>query len=364
MLVTLIVGGIVSSFVAVGAQNGAQPAAAPSAPSGLTYLVNGGQVSLFWTHSSGPFTHYILEAGPSPGTTFFVYPTTARFDPSTLPQLLSAFGASGVGAGDYYVRIRGANGAEQGPATPDVLVPIRAGCQPPGSPTDLTAIVRGTTGWIQWNPGSGQVPALYQLVASLTPGGAPIAVFPTTNPFFAVSGIPPGTYYVSVLAVGCGGHVAASNAITVVAPSDSPVRTPDPQGGGRLPLPYINSTIQQLVAQNPGLLTASCPNPNSKYTLNPFVNAVVDRLRQIDQRFGYNSKPTRGPADNGGLPVVVAGDEIAYHYGADAPEGSPNVHVVDILSSHCGEAVGLRPNLTWRNFTNTEFARWTGAGRF
>jgi hypothetical protein len=113
------------------------------------------------------------------------------------------------------------------------------------------------------------------------------------------------------------------------------------------------------VSQNPGLLPASCPNPSSKYTLNPFVTTVVQRLRLIDERFGFNSKPTRGPADNGGAPVVVAGDEIAYHYGSDPPEGSPNVHVVDVLFSHCGT-----PSLTWRNFTHGEFARWTGAGLF
>ncbi len=354
IVVLLTIGGF-----GISAQEAARPAVAPSAPSGFVHLVNGGNVSLFWTHSSGPFTHYVIEAGGSPGTTFFVHPTNSHLDPGTLPQLLSAFRTTGVPGGNYYVRVRGANGAELGPATPDIVVSV-GGCQPVGAPMDFTAIVRGTTGWLQWNPGPGQAPGLFRLVASYTPGGAPIAAFDTTNTFFNVAAIPPGTYYVKVIAYGCGGQIAESSEITVVAPGNTPARSADPLNGGRLSLPYVYDAIQQLVSQNPGLIPASCPNPNSKYTLNPFVNAVVDRLRLIDQRFGYNSKPTRGPTDNGGAPVVVAGDEIAYHYGADAPEGSPNVHVVDVLFGHCGPT----PGLTWRNFTNGEFARWTGAGRF
>ena len=341
------------------AQDQARPAVAPSAPSGLTYLVNGGNVSLFWTHSTGPFTHYVIEAGGTPGTTFFTYPTTARTSATLQTQLISAFGTAGVGAGNYYVRVRGANGAELGPATPDVLLPVTGACQVPGPPADFSVIVRGANGWLQWNPGSGGSPAAYTLIASATPGGAALVSFPVETTYLNVGGIPTGTYYVSVIAGNACGQSAPSTEITVVAPSNTPARTPNPVTGGRLSLPFVLDTVNQVNQQNPGLLQASCPNPNSKYTLNPFVNAVVDRLRLIDQRFGYNSKPTRGPADNGGQPVVVAGDEFAYHYGADAPEGSPNTHLVDVVFSHCGT-----PQIDYRVFTNGEFGRWTAAGRF
>jgi hypothetical protein len=64
-------------------------------------------------------------------------------------------------------------------------------------------------------------------------------------------------------------------------------------------------------------------------------------------------------ADNGGVPVVAAGDEIAYNYSANRDEGSTDVYLIDILQSHCGS-----PALTYRNFTGEEPGRWTGAGRF
>lgn len=341
------------------AQDQGRPAVAPSAPSGLTYLVSGRNVSLFWTHSTGPFTHYVIEAGATPGTTFFSYPTSANSSSTLLTQLISAFSTTGVGAGNYYVRVRGANGSELGAATPDIVVPVTEGCQRPGPPADFSAIIRGTSGWLQWSPGAGGLPTSYTLVASSTPGGPALASFPTGQNYLNVGGVPAATYYVRVLASNACGQGSPSSELTVVSPSNTPARTPNPLNGGRLALPFVLDTVRQVAAQNPGLLQASCPNPNSKYTLNPFLNAVVDRLRQIDQRFGYNSKPTRGPADNGGQPVVVAGDEFAYHYGADAPEGSPNVHLVDIVFSHCGT-----PQVDYRVFTNGEFGRWTGAGRF
>jgi hypothetical protein len=86
---------------------------------------------------------------------------------------------------------------------------------------------------------------------------------------------------------------------------------------------------------------------------NGYIDFVVARLRQFDQRFGYNAKPTRANA-------IVAGDEIAYHYGSDAPEGSPNVYLFDTLGGHCTfgqETVDFRP------FSN-EYGKWTAAGAF
>lgn len=341
-----------------------RPAAPPSAPSGLTSLVNGSNVSLFWTHATGAFTHYVIEAGGSPGTTFFSFPTSSLRDgppdAAVFPQLLAAFGTQGVAGGNYYVRVRGVNGAEVGAATPDLLVPVTGGCRAPGTPTDLYAVTRGTTAYIQWSAGSGGLPSNFVLSASNVPGGAPIVTFPLGTNYLNIGGIPAGTYYVRVAATNACGVSAPSAEITVTAPSTSAARSADPVAGGRLTAQYVRDIVAQFYQQNPGLLAASCPNPNSKYNLNPFLNALVDRLRLIDQRWGYNSKPTRGPAQNGGAPVVVAGDEIAFHFGADAPEGSPNVALIDVISGHCGP----NPVFDYRVFTNGEFGRWTGAGRF
>ena len=103
----------------------------------------------------------------------------------------------------------------------------------------------------------------------------------------------------------------------------------------------------------------SCPR-GLKYVNNPWQDRVIDAFRQVDQRWGYNGKPTRTAADNSGVPVVAAGDEAAYHWGDGTREGSTEVHLVDMLTGHCG----TNPVVGWRVFTGEEPGRWTGAGRF
>ena len=103
----------------------------------------------------------------------------------------------------------------------------------------------------------------------------------------------------------------------------------------------------------------SCPR-NLKYVNNPWQDRVIDAFRQQDLRWGYNAKPTRTAADNCGVPVVAAGDEAAYHWGDGTREGSTEVHLVDLLTNHCGPT----PTIGWRVFTGEEPGRWTGAGRF
>ena len=137
-------------------------------------------------------------------------------------------------------------------------------------------------------------------------------------------------------------------------------RTPNPPAGQRLPLPDVRNLIAQWTSERPDLFPSQqCPL-GVKYVNNPWQDYIMDRLRQLDTRWGYNAKPTRAPADNGGRPVVAAGDEVLYNYGSNADQGNTNeVYAVDILEQHCGT-----PRLTWRVFTGEEPVRWTGAGRF
>jgi len=138
-----------------------------------------------------------------------------------------------------------------------------------------------------------------------------------------------------------------------------PRRTPDPAPGARLPLPDVRGVVEQAAAARPDLLAQSCPS-GFKYENNPWLDYMVDRLRMLDTRWGYNGKPTRSPADNGGRPVIAAGDEIAYHYGSGPDQRSPDVYLIDILLGHCGPT----PSVTWRVFTGEEPGFWTSAGRF
>lgn len=131
-------------------------------------------------------------------------------------------------------------------------------------------------------------------------------------------------------------------------------RTPDPAPGTRLPLPDMRGVLAQFSDTS-----QSCPR-GLKYINNPWQDRVIDAFRQVDTRWGYNGKPTRTAADNGGVPVVAAGDEAAYHYASGPDQGSFDVHLVDMLLSHCGASA----TLTWRVFTGEEPGFWTGAGRF
>lgn len=145
----------------------------------------------------------------------------------------------------------------------------------------------------------------------------------------------------------------AGGAPSPTTPTASGPRTPDPAPGTRLPLPDMQGVLARF-----SNASDSCPR-GLKYINNPWQDRVIDAFRQVDTRWGYNGKPTRTAADNGGVPVVAAGDEAAYHYSAGPDQGSPEVHLVDMLGSHCGS-----PSLTWRVFTGEEPGFWTGAGRF
>ena len=150
---------------------------------------------------------------------------------------------------------------------------------------------------------------------------------------------------------------AGSGGAAVTPGSPSPNAGPrpaDPPPGVRLPLPDMQGVLARFADARD-----SCPQ-GLKYINNPWQDRVIDAFRQIDSRWGYNGKPTRTAADNGGVPVRAAGDEAAYHYGAGPDQGSFDVHLVDMLGGHCGPT----PSLTWRVFTGEEPGFWTGAGRF
>jgi len=337
----------------------------PGAPSSLTYQVNGREVYLNWINSPGAVNFYRLEAGGSPGTTFFTWDSSVLVDPNRLPQLLSAFATSGVGNGSYYVRVKGVNGAGVGAASNEIVVPVTGSCQPPAAPTDFTAVTRGTSVYMAWNPGNGGLPTSYVVHASFTPGGSVIAALGSGTAYLNVGGVPAGTYYVRVYAATACGTSPYSNEIVVTAPSNSAARTPD-AASGKVPWFSVRDLVLA-VGQDAARLgymdgARSCPSrpgyPDSdiearKVQRNAYVDYMVARLRQFDQRFGYNAKPTRANA-------IVAGDEIAYHWGSDAPEGSPNVYLIDTLGGHCTFG---RETPDFRPFSN-EYGRWTAAGAF
>ena len=119
-------------------------------------------------------------------------------------------------------------------------------------------------------------------------------------------------------------------------------------------LPMLLSVVQDYANANPAELTNSCQNAGGTWD---FMDGVVDALRAVDGRFGYNCK--RGNCSD------PSHDAIAYYWGEGAPfEGARQVYVVDIIGGHCGP----NPTPTWTDQTspsgNTNGAGWTSRGRF
>jgi hypothetical protein len=235
-----------------------------------------------------------------------------------------------------------------------------------------------------WNDGSGGGPTEYEVQARQLSGGPVIAsqrgtrVSGHPGGTLNVSGVPPGTYFLQVVASNACGTSAPSNEIVVSSPNNAPsVRTPN-AASGRLPWfdvrPAVAFFANEAVSAGylsgtPGVSNDSCrERPGFPFTTDPsnpvlelqktqrnrYIDHVVRRLRELlDPRFGYNAKPTRENA-------IVAGDEIAYHWGSDSSQGSPNVYLIDVLGGHCtfgSETPDFRP------FFN-EYGRWTAAGAF
>ena len=91
--------------------------AAPGAPSGLTIVTNsGGNVALAWQASPGQPASYVVEAGTATGLANLVTIDLGSANP--------AMTAGGVGAGTYFVRVRGRNRCGLGPASNEVVLVV------------------------------------------------------------------------------------------------------------------------------------------------------------------------------------------------------------------------------------------------
>jgi hypothetical protein len=137
-------------------------------------------------------------------------------------------------------------------------------------------------------------------------------------------------------------------------PAVSGARAPDPPSGQLLPLPQMAWVVEEVARQYPAALRDSCQEHGGTWE---FMDRLVDRLRQVDTRWGYNWK--RGTLGDPSMDVV------AYNYGAGRDEGTTDVYIVDVIVGHCGD----HPGPSWFDQTDATKAggslgRWTGRGRF
>ena len=201
-----------------------RPPAVPPPPANLTYQVANSTVFLTWNNALGPVTFYRLEAGATPGTTFFTWDSSVLVDPNKLPQLLARFGAGGVPNGVYYVRVRARNRFGLSPPSAELVVTL-SGCNSPGAPVGFSAVVQGSTVQFSWSPPvTGDLSRLlgYLISAGFLPGQQSAANLRLGNvTSHTVTGVPAGTYYVRVHALtSCPGSGvgAPSSEVQVVVP--------------------------------------------------------------------------------------------------------------------------------------------------
>ena len=91
-------------------------ATGPGAPSGLRSSVSGSIVTLNWNASAGGPTSYVVEAGSTPAAS-----DLANFDTGSTSTALTAVG---VGAGTYFVRVRGRNSCGVSAVSNEVIVVV------------------------------------------------------------------------------------------------------------------------------------------------------------------------------------------------------------------------------------------------
>lgn len=182
-------------------------------PQSLTVDVIGNTVRLSWAPptTGGAATSYLLEAGSA----------STLSNIATLPVAGTALTVPGVPNGTYFVRVRGVNRAGVGPSSEEVSFTV-GGPPPelPGAPSGLVAAVTGSSVSLAWSPPvSGGDPAGYMLFAGSAPGLGNLAAIAIGNtPAFATSGVPPGRYYVRVIATNAAGSSGPSNEVTVDVP--------------------------------------------------------------------------------------------------------------------------------------------------
>ena len=125
-------------------------------------------------------------------------------------------------------------------------------------------------------------------------------------------------------------------------------RAPDPPAGQQLPMPNVMPYVLETVNLYPAAFRNSCQDAGGSWE---FMDRLIDRLRLVDLRFGYNGRR--------GDPNFVGRDEVAYHYSAGPSENSRQVYVWDVIAGHCGS------NPQPSNLDMTEFGGiWLTRGRF
>jgi hypothetical protein len=193
----------------------------PGAPTNFAATVTGSTLSLTWsapTTGAAP-TDYALLGRLSAGGPLLA---TVPMGPGT-----SFSGAAPNGT--FVLSVRASNASGTGPESATVTVTVPQAPAPPGAPSGLTASTTGSTVSFSWTPpSSGGAVANYVLIAGTALAfSVPDVTVPLgPTPAVVVPGVPPGTFYVRVLAQNAAGTSAASNEVTVTVAGATPPGAP------------------------------------------------------------------------------------------------------------------------------------------
>ena len=177
----------------------------PSAPDGLTSVVNGSTVNLAWRNTFGggaPGTIFLEVLSPS-GTSLFQL------------GLTETLGVAGVPPGTYELRVWAVNASGVSGPSNQVAVTVPAACTgPPQMPGNFLVYSSGSTVQVIWDaPAAGPAATGYEVIV----GGAMVGRFPTSDRRLG-GVVAPGDYQVSVLATNACGSSPATPARGITVP--------------------------------------------------------------------------------------------------------------------------------------------------
>ena len=186
--------------------------APPQPPLALLATVAGTAVTLQWTENplGGVISSYQLQAGTASGLVDVgVFPLTAT------TRTLSVNAPPGT----YFVRLVAVNAAGTSPPSNEAIVTTGAGiCTIPAVPTGLQATSAGGVINVRWNAAAaGAIPQQYVVQAGPVSGATTVAVALPPSPTAIGGAVPPGPYFVRVIAVNsCGVSAPSAEASVVV----------------------------------------------------------------------------------------------------------------------------------------------------
>lgn len=200
----------ISSEFSVYASNANTGATTMQPPTGLAAAsIAGNLVTLRWKPPLiGPApTSYVLEGGVAPGQVLATIPTG-----SASPVFTVA-----VPPGAFYVRLRSVSAAGMSRASSEIriYVGIETG---PTAPANLLGMVKGSALGLSWRNtfGGGAPTSIVLDVAGAITASIPIGL----TEAFTFSGVPPGTYRLSVRAINAAGTSGSSNSVTLTFPTN------------------------------------------------------------------------------------------------------------------------------------------------